>query len=379
MINGKIKNKKVGIFLNIVLNLKESFILLSTKMYYSLTNQNLDTIPDEIYQQKNITHLNLSNNRLKYLPIHPEVFANLEVLYLRNNHLELLPDTLAMLPQLKVLHLQDNNLKSLPENIGELTELKVLWVYNNALESLPESMGQLHKLEKLDVSNNQLSQLPASFIGLQQLLELDISSNRFAKYPLVINQLTNMKKLSSNNNTFKLTPILVKDWTWKTYEQAEESVLYELNGKAGRQAYVITQVEEKEYGWIFYYEASDGSMLIGAGPVVYNKYNGEIRSFGSGVSTNASLAAYEAARFGKAITPTVEIFSLYVNLSNLAERQVTELIQYMVTMLKISEDEAKERLEDEWVANGTKSGLADLYNLLLTKGYDLEWEFEHIE
>ena len=57
---------------------------------------------------------------------------------------------------------------------------------------------------------------------------------------------------------------------------------------------------EKSYGWLFFYQSEEfvragdpRRMIVGNGPVVVNKFSGEIRSFGSS-GWETALAEYEA-------------------------------------------------------------------------------------
>ncbi|KAK9239310.1 hypothetical protein V1525DRAFT_372853 [Lipomyces kononenkoae] len=123
-----------------------------------LDGLNLDTIPDEIEDLRNLVVLDsgltghqdagplrqdieiyLSNNNISGMP--PPLFSveNITVLSLRNNRLTAIPNAIYRLRNLQNLSLGGNELQYLPAQILLLKQLHVLTVHPNPLRLLPES------------------------------------------------------------------------------------------------------------------------------------------------------------------------------------------------------------------------------------------------
>eukprot|EP00466_Bigelowiella_natans_P007772 jgi/Bigna1/86952/estExt_fgenesh1_pg.C_150159 len=116
-------------------------------------------------------YLGLSNNQLESIPKELSQLKNLSQLYLYNNHLESIPKELSQLKNLKYLHLGSNHLESIPKELSQLKNLKYLSLGNNHLESIPKELSQLKNLSYLDLSNNHLESIP------KELYQLNMSHN----------------------------------------------------------------------------------------------------------------------------------------------------------------------------------------------------------
>ena len=132
---------KIFTFLLIILNfactknMKESYIDLSGKK--------LKNIPDSVYLNKNLTHLNLGNSELIIYP-----------------------------PLSQLVHENANSISNL-KKIGELTNLKTLILNTNQITSLPESIVNLQNLEILDLSINRDLKIANEIDKINQLSKLN--------------------------------------------------------------------------------------------------------------------------------------------------------------------------------------------------------------
>ncbi len=105
------------------------------------------------------------------------------LLSLSDNQLTSLPPEIWQLTNLVTLDLSDNQLTSLPPEIWQLTNLKQLYLYVNALTSLPPEIARLTNLERLFLWENQLTSLPPEIARLTNLKALDLSDNPLISPP----------------------------------------------------------------------------------------------------------------------------------------------------------------------------------------------------
>jgi Leucine-rich repeat (LRR) protein len=85
------------------------------------------------------------------------------------------------------LNVSYNNLTgALPSQIGKLKNLKILNASNNEMTGVPAEVGQLTNLEILDLSNNKLTGLPNELANLKNLKTLNLSGNQYSEQDLKI-------------------------------------------------------------------------------------------------------------------------------------------------------------------------------------------------
>ena len=98
--------------------------------------------------------------------------STLTHLKLSNNLLNSLPDNIGSLETLVHLDISHNRIRSLPKSIRSLSKLTVLQARSNLLRELPQEIGQLSSLSVLDVSHNRITVLPAEVLRLGNLCHL---------------------------------------------------------------------------------------------------------------------------------------------------------------------------------------------------------------
>ena len=145
--------------------------LLTNLEFLKLENDNLTTLPSEIYQLINLKSVNLNNNQL--ITLSPEIcqLINLQTLILENNQLITLPSEMSQLINLETLKLSNNPLIIIPSAIYQLTNLKKLFLSNTQLKEVSPEICNLRNLHLLSLSKNKLTTLPSE-IG--QLINLKI-------------------------------------------------------------------------------------------------------------------------------------------------------------------------------------------------------------
>ena len=126
-----------------------------------LSGKKLAILPNEIYQFKNLTHLDLSKNKLESLP------------------------AAFYFPRLLELNLNKNKIEEFPIAITKLTTLQRLTIAKNDLEALPVEIGNLQRLVHLEIWFNPILELPSTFVELKALKYVDMRgmtySNNFQK------------------------------------------------------------------------------------------------------------------------------------------------------------------------------------------------------
>lgn len=157
---------------------KEIFTLSETLEVLDMTDNHLDTLPDDFGKLK-----------------------NLKILFLSNNLFEEVPTVLSHCPNLSMIGFRNNQISTLSEDALPLST-RWLILTDNALTSLPESMGKLRYLQKCMLSGNQLTHLPTSMKYCENLELLRIAVNAFIELPKMLLELPKLAWLAYGGNPF---------------------------------------------------------------------------------------------------------------------------------------------------------------------------------
>ncbi|OUM62313.1 hypothetical protein PIROE2DRAFT_11466 [Piromyces sp. E2] len=167
----------------------------------SFSNNNLETVPEEVFKLSKLCNLNLSHNNLKDLP---EDIGNLSYLIELNisyNQIEFLPKGLYKLSKLTILNLKHNYLKILQKEVGNLSKLTKLNLKCNDIMNIPEEIGNLSELTKLNLNiQRNIRTLPRGIGKLTKLTSLKIEYNKIRILPEEICNLINLKELNVSYN-----------------------------------------------------------------------------------------------------------------------------------------------------------------------------------
>ena len=163
-------------------------------LYFDLRDNQLETLPDGVFEGLVITQqLNLSGNSLRELSA--GTFSGLEIpgagdrggtaLFLRNNQLETLPSDVFSGLVIGDLDLSGNRLRTLPTGIffGQDMRYGILNLKDNQLESLPIGAFTGLRVWRLDLRDNQLQTLPVFVFFDMVAGQLDLSGNKFTHLP----------------------------------------------------------------------------------------------------------------------------------------------------------------------------------------------------
>jgi TonB family protein len=127
--------------------------------------------------------LSLVNKGIKEIPTRIELLTSLLQLDLSNNLIDSLPQQFTKLKKLQELVIPSNRLKNLPSDFGNLESLKILGLADNRFDSFPIELTQLGKLIQLDLGSNQISSIPPEISNLKKLRVLYLPDNELVDFP----------------------------------------------------------------------------------------------------------------------------------------------------------------------------------------------------
>jgi small GTP-binding protein len=156
---------------------------LSKLKKLNLGNTNIEHIPSEIKQLKNLTHLNLSSCLFSKFPIYVCNLSNLEELYIGSNQIKELPSDIKKLKKLTTLIMYSNFLSKLNDSIKELKNLKYLDLDRNKFKKFPKEIKYLTNLQILLMRFSNIKIFPSDIIELKNLKIFDISYNNIKNLP----------------------------------------------------------------------------------------------------------------------------------------------------------------------------------------------------
>ncbi|MDE5124397.1 MAG: leucine-rich repeat domain-containing protein, partial [Trichodesmium sp. St19_bin1] len=138
-----------------------------------LSNQGLRSIPESVFEDRDLTSLDLSMNQLRTIPKSISQLSNLTELDLSMNQLRTIPKSISQLSNLKELNLSGNQLITIPESISQLSNLTVLDLSMNELITIPESISQLSNLIRLNLEGNPLETINSTEAIIFSILNRD--------------------------------------------------------------------------------------------------------------------------------------------------------------------------------------------------------------
>ncbi|HEC39292.1 MAG TPA: leucine-rich repeat domain-containing protein [bacterium] len=97
--------------------------------------------------------------------------------------LESIPQEVFELKNLKSLSLEFNQITEIPKDISNLTSLKYLDVDYNQLTVLPEIIGEMRLLKSLGIMYNNISSLPISIKNLKNLKHIYLRGTKITQAP----------------------------------------------------------------------------------------------------------------------------------------------------------------------------------------------------
>ncbi|ATP56043.1 hypothetical protein CPT03_06010 [Pedobacter ginsengisoli] len=167
-----------------------------------LSYNNLQRIPEEIANIKNLKALLVSGNQLKDISkLRWANLTTLESLDLSQNQITQFPEGVQYLHRLKHLFFSRNKITSFPALDMGKYQLKKLSVDNNPLQNLPANIDRYQDLQELSASKCGLESLPNGIGNLKQLEDLYVDGNNLKTLPKGLANNLNLHNLNLNNNS----------------------------------------------------------------------------------------------------------------------------------------------------------------------------------
>lgn len=166
-----------------------------------LSNNKFSSIAEGTWNCPSLLTFSASNNQMKgQIPSGFCSLTKLASLDLSNNQIETLPNEIGNLINLGVLNLNNNKLKAIPESAVFLSKLTSFSASNNQIESIDKGFGQFPFLRQIDLSNNRLSFIPEELGNCPELYDIRFNSNKIEKIPESFAHLRNSINLYLQDN-----------------------------------------------------------------------------------------------------------------------------------------------------------------------------------
>lgn len=173
------------------------------------------------------------------------------VIHLCENEIESVPEELFSLPCLNELNLSSNHLHQLPAGPAGTDKchpckcLKVLHVCNNSLTTLPSWLFLLPKLEVVNASSNKIVQLPITVWISSSLLTLNLNKN-------LLSQLHDLCDVQSDHQTLKpkldhLLAQLEYQHDLDSDDSGKRSSINQESGSDGENSSTVTYDEDTDF------------------------------------------------------------------------------------------------------------------------------------
>ena len=174
--------------------------------WLNLSGNNLEAIPDEIFEINTLKSLYLTDNLIATINSDIEKLTSLENLFLANNTIVDVPQELLTLSGLRKLHIDYNEISNLPRDLGNFISLEELILTGNNLNALPQSTSQLTRLRTLNLRENEFTDFPEVITSLQELSVLAMDDNYIVSIPTSIQNLQNLEAFLISSNTIDVLP-----------------------------------------------------------------------------------------------------------------------------------------------------------------------------
>lgn len=174
---------------------------------FTLSDNQLSEIPNQIRKFDKLEEFNLANNLLLRIPAAIANLRALRALSVSNNKISEIPVELAHLPLLEYLDLAENQISEVPKHIGWHHSLKHLNISKNPITTLPAEISLCSQLQHLEASTCFLKKLPKELCALPELEILDLSHNALKELPSGIGLMPKLKQLHVENNQLTDFPL----------------------------------------------------------------------------------------------------------------------------------------------------------------------------
>lgn len=159
-----------------------------------------------VYEKEKVYRLDLSNQELKSFPEEIYELYNLQVLILDENLISHINFRAEMLPNLYYLSIKNNKLLEIDFPKKCLSGLKELYLDFNQLIEFPEINNDDIELLTLSLNNNFIAFLPLEDLSLTRLVDFSIDTNPLKNARVAFGYSSIIEKLSLHNTNLTSIP-----------------------------------------------------------------------------------------------------------------------------------------------------------------------------
>ncbi|CAF3746536.1 unnamed protein product [Rotaria sp. Silwood1] len=237
---------------NHLYELDHDFKLLTCLKILKLNKNKFTKFPSWLYEMSNINNNNekyiaetllelyMSDNTIESIPEEIVHMINLQTIDLSNNQFLKFPDTLVLLEQLTTfIYSQEHgiHINKLPDDFIHLYNLKKLDLSHNIFNEIPEMIYNLTKLEYLNMNYNLLTSIDNNRLKqLKNFKTIKLNGNNFTSFPSTLYQL---ETVNINENPLCLAP--PNDFIDDKYISATSNLYVQINDKYEEKLFEIYQ------------------------------------------------------------------------------------------------------------------------------------------
>ncbi|WP_028888338.1 leucine-rich repeat domain-containing protein [Tenacibaculum ovolyticum] len=174
-------------------SIKDGIINLSNLEVISIRTSQLKFISDNLSGLKKIKKIQITGSQLELLDFSNNNISkfklnlsnSIEYINLSGNDMNYIPNEIFDICNLKILNLRFNKIKTLDSNIRKLTKLRKLLLGKNNISFLPNELYLVKQLEELELRDNSLSQVSEKLTKMESLKYLDLSRNPLESLPSI--------------------------------------------------------------------------------------------------------------------------------------------------------------------------------------------------
>ena len=181
---------------DLILNILSKFNFINIICY--LESLDLETIPESIFNLKNISELYLDFNKLKTISSNIAKLTKLDTLFIGRNKFEDFPTSVCECKNLTYLNICGNNITTIPDCITKLNNITSLNVSFNNITTIPDCITKLNNITSLDISWTKEC-IPRSLWNLKNLQTIRLTN-------------INYKSINRKKLIYRLYILLIKKY-----------------------------------------------------------------------------------------------------------------------------------------------------------------------
>lgn len=173
----------------------------------SLLKNNLDSLPSELFFNRNLLYFETSNP-LVNLPPNLDEASGLKHVKIYHSNIFTIPKSFQKLRSLQTFEMQVNTADStdMDSCFHNLSRLEDIFLFQVNLKGFPRTLESCSSLEALSIIDCGLTSLDSCSLGLPQIKKLNLSRNKIEQIDKCILNCTNLEELTLSNNQLTELP-----------------------------------------------------------------------------------------------------------------------------------------------------------------------------